>query len=138
MNLHQKHRIIDIKGLPKGPKCLNQTIREFKSLEGFALNDMADRMAACGIEEARAYKIILDAIRSKQMVPVDIEGDEILPDITDEIITITAEDAESDVVPLDEEIAPGDRFVDEVEALLKSEPKDDSDESEDTDESTHL
>ena len=45
INLHQMHKIVDIKGLPKGPKCLNQTINEFRSLEGFQLDDMADRMA---------------------------------------------------------------------------------------------
>lgn len=106
MNLHQKHKIIDIKGLPKGPRCLNQTITEFKSLDGFDLDAMADRMAACGIEEARAYKIILDAIRNEQMIPVE-ESDDIepKPDITADLVTHFSDDSEDIEMSMDDELS---------------------------------
>ncbi|MFW9931065.1 MAG: hypothetical protein ACFFDR_00200 [Candidatus Thorarchaeota archaeon] len=129
MNLHQKHKIIDIKGLPKGPKCLNQTISEFKSLDGFELDAMADRMAACGIEEARAYKLILDAIRNKQMIPIeDDETSEPKSDITAEIIAHSIEDMDDEPGSMDSELSEEDRFIDDVEAILKAEEDDKSEE----------
>ena len=131
MNLHQKHRIADTKGLPKRPKCLNRTIAELRTSEGFELDDMADRMAACGIEEARAYKIILDAIHNGQLVPIGRDDD-----IADspkhddgpekDMDTVIAEDIPKEST-YEEEKADRDKFVDDIESLLKAEKDENED-----------
>jgi hypothetical protein len=125
MNLHQKHRIVDTKGLPKRPKCLNNTIAELKSSEGFELEDMADRMAACGIEEAKAYKIILDAIHNGQLVPIggddSIRGSRTLDAAPEkDMDTVIAEDAPEESMHEGDK-TERDKFVDDIESLLKAE-----------------
>ena len=70
MHLYRKHMIVDTKGFPRGPKCLNTAISELQEAESFELEEMAKKMAACGLEEAKVYKIIMDAITNLQIVPI--------------------------------------------------------------------
>ncbi|MDF1538573.1 MAG: hypothetical protein P1Q69_06690 [Candidatus Thorarchaeota archaeon] len=104
MHLHRRHMIVDSKHLPKGPKCLNRTISDLEATKGFELEDMAEKIAACGLEEARVYKIIMDAIDRKDLVQIEedkFESDSPTPsgmdaDIEDlpEPITTEAEDTD--------------------------------------------
>ncbi|MHA2425345.1 MAG: hypothetical protein ACXAEF_11185, partial [Candidatus Thorarchaeota archaeon] len=138
MNLHRRHKIIDTKGLPSGPKCLRKEISELKASDGFELEEMADRMAVCGLEEARVYKMILDAISNDQIVPVEgelepeaksspdaIDESEIIPiveaDTLDEEIEVTKPE---EVTPPSDDSSDTDSFLDDVESLLKSEKED--------------
>ncbi|MFW9954352.1 MAG: hypothetical protein ACFFD3_07350, partial [Candidatus Thorarchaeota archaeon] len=71
MHLHRRHKIVSTGKIPKGPRCLSKAIDELKKIGAFNLEEMANRMATCGIEEARVYKIIMDAIEHKDLIPVD-------------------------------------------------------------------
>ncbi|MHA1906568.1 MAG: hypothetical protein ACW98Y_04685, partial [Candidatus Thorarchaeota archaeon] len=144
MNLHRRHKIVDTKGLPSGPKCLKKEISDLRASESFELEEMAERMASCGLEEARVYKVIMDAITNSQVIPVEglIEPDsEPSPDAIDESELIplvkadTVEEVEEVSTPPEddtsssEEESDPESFIDDVETLLvaKKEDKDDDD-----------
>jgi hypothetical protein len=68
MCLHRTYVIVETKKFPRGPKCLSQVISELEATDGFSLEGMARKIASCGVEEARAYKIIMDAIERKDII----------------------------------------------------------------------
>jgi hypothetical protein len=71
VQLVARHKIITTKTLPRGPKCLNQVVRELEEEEVVELEHMAEKIASCGLEEARVYQIIWDAIEADQLVPIE-------------------------------------------------------------------
>ncbi|NHJ12713.1 MAG: hypothetical protein EAX95_03515 [Candidatus Thorarchaeota archaeon] len=68
--LLKMHKITEAKGIARGPKCLVKRINEVEEEGEFELQKLASRMALCGIEEARAYQIIWDALEKESIVAV--------------------------------------------------------------------
>lgn len=50
---------------PKAMNCLESTAIQLENDKGFKLDDLAKGMATCGIEESRAYKMVMDAIERR-------------------------------------------------------------------------
>jgi hypothetical protein len=57
--------------LPRDMKCLEAAAVHIQNGEGFKLEELARGMAACGVEESRAYKMILDAIEKDLLVKAE-------------------------------------------------------------------
>ncbi|MFW9851090.1 MAG: hypothetical protein ACFFF4_18340, partial [Candidatus Thorarchaeota archaeon] len=147
MNLHRPHKIIDTKGLPRGPKCLKAAINELQNSDGFALEEMADRMAACGLEEARVYKIIMDAIENSRVIPIEgytdpdstpssdaIDESSIFPVVDADSFRKSSEEATPDHIDTEDKASKdAEKFIDDVESLLVAEKEDTSDEDSDVD-----
>lgn len=74
IRLHMKHRIVTTTSLPSGPKCLDQVIADLEKTGVVDLDEMAEQITACGLEEARVYKIIWDEIKANHIVPVEGEA----------------------------------------------------------------
>ncbi|TXT57921.1 MAG: hypothetical protein BAJATHORv1_10630 [Candidatus Thorarchaeota archaeon] len=72
-HLLRKHIITNPDALPKGPKCIDAKIDAATKDGAFELRELAASMTACGIEEAKAYKIIWDAIKKKHIVIAEPE-----------------------------------------------------------------
>jgi hypothetical protein len=70
------HKVVEVKGLPRGSKCLEEKIEEVNRSGSFELQDLATKMTSCGLEEARVYKIIYDAIEKEYIIAAPIEEDD--------------------------------------------------------------
>jgi hypothetical protein len=67
------HKVVEDKGLPRGSKCLEEKIDEVNRSGSFELQDLATKMTSCGLEEARVYKIIYDAIEKEYIIAAPLE-----------------------------------------------------------------
>jgi hypothetical protein len=71
---------------PKNMRCLETAAQGLEHGEGFKLEDLAKSMATCGIEESRAYKIVMDAIDDDLIeIANDEKTDEISGTFTDHV-----------------------------------------------------
>ncbi len=64
---------------PKNMRCLQTAAQHIEHGEGFKLDDLAREMATCGIEESRAYKIVMDAIDDDLIEIVESDTSDLLP-----------------------------------------------------------
>lgn len=63
---------------PKNMRCLETAAHQLENGEGFKLEDLAKGMASCGIEESRAYKIVMDAIDEDLIEIADEEKTDVI------------------------------------------------------------
>jgi len=54
--------------IPRQMKCLQSAASRIRSSDGFRLDELAKGMTSCGVEEAMAYKMIMDAIERNMLV----------------------------------------------------------------------
>ena len=69
------HKVVEVKGLPRGSKCVQEKFDEVNRSGSFELQDLAIKMTSCGLEEARVYKIIYDAIEKEYIIAAPLEED---------------------------------------------------------------
>jgi hypothetical protein len=58
---------------PRGLKCVERKFEHLEEKDGFELDDLATSVASCGLEEARAYELIMDYIEKETIVPLSSE-----------------------------------------------------------------
>ncbi|MGY5879266.1 MAG: hypothetical protein RTV31_03400 [Candidatus Thorarchaeota archaeon] len=77
--LIEKFRTTGDASFPKSMQCLEVAAQQLENGEGFKLEDLARGIATCGIEESRAYKIVMDAIDSKLIEVAPDNDSEVVP-----------------------------------------------------------
>jgi hypothetical protein len=63
---------------PRHLKCVEEKFEHLEATDGFELDELAMGVASCGLEEARAYKIIMDYIEKGTIVPLSSEEEQSL------------------------------------------------------------
>jgi hypothetical protein len=71
--LLKKFRMAEHGEFPRSLKCVERKFEHLEATDGFDLDDLAAGVASCGLEEARAYKIIMDYIEKGTIVPLTSE-----------------------------------------------------------------
>ncbi|MHA2118286.1 MAG: hypothetical protein ACW98J_05145, partial [Candidatus Thorarchaeota archaeon] len=127
------------KSFPRKTKCIEERIHRIDDTGGFDLEELATEMTSCGLEEARVYTIIMDAIEMGNLALTSI--DEVRADATpppaEEPERLVVEPAPEDSEPSTEieikieepatEVSDEEMFLEDVESLLS---KDDDDKKE--------
>ncbi|MHA1882018.1 MAG: hypothetical protein ACTSUO_03120, partial [Candidatus Thorarchaeota archaeon] len=126
----RKFMIAELSGLPSNPRCVGAKIAAISKTESFDLAELATKMTECGIEEARAYKIIWDAIENDAIITVDSEKEEIVitetSDMDSEIESIEHADDSSVVIEASDVSSEADTigYESEIEEPTDSEHSD--------------
>jgi hypothetical protein len=76
--LLKKFRMAEHEKFPRRLKCVEEKFEHLETTDGFELDDLAAGVASCGLEEARAYKIIIDYIEKGSIIPLNPEEKQIL------------------------------------------------------------
>ncbi|MFX1265353.1 MAG: hypothetical protein ACFFH0_08225, partial [Promethearchaeota archaeon] len=71
--LLKEYKVSDLRGFPRKTKCLEERIDRIDSDGAFELDVLAKEMTSCGLEEARAYKMIMEAIENNNLVTAKVE-----------------------------------------------------------------
>jgi hypothetical protein len=71
----KKHKIEEPKKLPSRPRCVGERIMKVDEMGCFELSELASEMASCGLEEARVYKLIYDALENQHIIALTLEED---------------------------------------------------------------
>jgi hypothetical protein len=71
--LLKKFRMAEHGKFPRALKCVQKRFEHLEATDGFDLDDLAAGVASCGLEEARAYKIIMDYIEKGTIIPLTPE-----------------------------------------------------------------
>ena len=135
------------KSFPRKTKCIEERIHRIDDVDGFDLEELATEMTSCGLEEARVYTIIMDAIEMGNLALASI--DEVRadaspplpeePEIVEaepEIVEVEPEPEVTEpptvkVVRIDEPVpekSEEEKFLDDVESLLGKESEDKTEE----------
>jgi hypothetical protein len=61
--LLRDYTVSEGKSFPRKTKCIEERIHRIDDEDGFDLEELAKEMTSCGLEEARVYTIIMDAIQ---------------------------------------------------------------------------
>ena len=75
--LLQNYRTRTEISVPREMKCLQASASRLPQDKGFKLDELAKGMASCGVEEAMAYKLIMDAIEKSLLVKTEGSKDEV-------------------------------------------------------------
>ncbi|MFW9799739.1 MAG: hypothetical protein ACFFD9_04845 [Candidatus Thorarchaeota archaeon] len=67
------YKVAELKGFPRKTKCIEERITKIDGVDGFELEELANEMTSCGFEEARVYKIIMEAIENENLVTTRIK-----------------------------------------------------------------
>jgi hypothetical protein len=67
--LLRTYKLDEVKKFPT-TSCANERIAK-KSGEEFKLEELAEEIASCGLEEGRVYKAIMDALNNEFLVTTD-------------------------------------------------------------------
>ncbi|MFX1416427.1 MAG: hypothetical protein ACFFC0_06420, partial [Promethearchaeota archaeon] len=86
--LLKEYKVSDLRGFPRKTKCIEERIDRIDSDGAFGLEVLAKEMTSCGLEEARVYKMIMEAIENSNLVTAKVE----------EMRESKEEDADSDIV----------------------------------------
>jgi hypothetical protein len=129
------YRVSEGKSFPRKTKCIEERIHRIDDAGGFDLEELATEMTSCGLEEARVYTIIMDAIEMGNLALTSIDG--VRADTAhaplDEPKTLDAEPETEDAEPSTEieikmepvhEVSEEEKFLEDVESIL-SEDNDD-------------
>ncbi|MHA2071716.1 MAG: hypothetical protein ACW985_08015 [Candidatus Thorarchaeota archaeon] len=131
--LLRDYTVSEGKSFPRKTKCIEERIHRIDDAGGFDLEVLATEMTSCGLEEARVYTIIMDAIEMGNLALTSI--DEVRADATpppaEEPERVVVEPAPEDsepstelVVKIEEpatEVSDEEKFLDDVESLLSKE-----------------
>lgn len=71
--LLREYKVAELRGFPRKTKCIEERIIKIDKTDGFELEELASEMTSCGLEEARVYKIIMEAIENENLVTTRIE-----------------------------------------------------------------
>jgi hypothetical protein len=71
--LLKEYKVSDLRGFPRKTKCLEERIDRIDSDGSFELEVLAKEMTSCGLEEARVYKMIMEAIENSNLVTAKVE-----------------------------------------------------------------
>ena len=120
------YKVSEVKKFPRKTKCIEERIHRIDDKGGFDLEVLASEMTSCGLEEARVYAIIMDAIEMGNLALTSIDGARAdatsSPVEEPEISEVEPEPEEPPteiVVKIDEpEMSEEERFLDDVESLL--------------------
>ncbi|MHA2209113.1 MAG: hypothetical protein ACXABV_08085, partial [Candidatus Thorarchaeota archaeon] len=140
--LLRDYTVSEGKSFPRKTKCIEERIHRIDDAGGFDLEVLATEMTSCGLEEARVYTIIMDAIEMGNLALTSI--DEVRADATpppaEEPERVVVEPAPEDSEPSTElvvkieieepepEVSEEEKFLDDVESLLSEENDDKIDE----------
>jgi hypothetical protein len=145
--LLREYRVSEGKSFPRKTKCIEERIHRIDDEDGFDLEELATEMTSCGLEEARVYTIIMDAIEMGNLALTSI--DEVRADASPppaeepKIVEVEPDIVEADsepevlepptmkVVKIDEPVSEKseeEKFLEDVESLLS---KDNEEERED-------
>ena len=76
----REYTVSEGKSFPRKTKCIEERLHRIDDEDGFDLEELATEMTSCGLEEARVYTIIMDAIEMGNLALTSI-GD-VRPDVT--------------------------------------------------------
>ncbi len=71
--LLKEYKVSDLRGFPRKTKCIEERIDRIGSDGPFELEELAKEMTSCGLEEARVYKMIMEAIENSNLVTAKVE-----------------------------------------------------------------
>ena len=71
--LLKEYKVSDLRGFPRKTKCIEERIDRIDSDGAFELEILAKEMTSCGLEEARVYKMIMEAIENSNLVAAKVE-----------------------------------------------------------------
>ena len=71
--LLKEYKMADLRGFPRKTKCIAERIDRIDSDGAFELGVLAKEMTSCGLEEARVYKMIMEAIENSNLVTAKVE-----------------------------------------------------------------
>ncbi|MHA2378213.1 MAG: hypothetical protein ACXADS_02980 [Candidatus Thorarchaeota archaeon] len=71
--LLKEYKVSDLRGFPRRTRCIEQRIERMDESGAFELGTLATEMTSCGLEEARVYKMIMEAIENQNLVTAKIE-----------------------------------------------------------------
>jgi hypothetical protein len=131
------------KSFPRKTRCIEERLHRIDDEDGFDLEELATEMTSCGLEEARVYTIIMDAIEMGNLVftSIDDARTDATPPLVEEPETVEAEPKSVEeepkpeveepstlkVVRIDEsvsEMSDEEKFLDDVESLLSRDDED--------------
>ncbi|MHA2141900.1 MAG: hypothetical protein ACXADC_05545 [Candidatus Thorarchaeota archaeon] len=136
----REYTVTEGKKFPRKTKCIEDRLHRIDDEDGFDLDELATEMTSCGLEEARVYAIIMDAIEMGNLIFASIDEA-----ITEEKLDSVAEplemegETESEVseppteIEIKLEEAPSDiseekKFLEDVESLLQKESDEEKEE----------
>ena len=67
------YTVTEGKSFPRKTKCIEERIHRIDDEGGFDLEELASEMTSCGLEEARVYTIIMDAIEMGNLALTSID-----------------------------------------------------------------
>ena len=135
--LLRDYTVSEGKSFPRKTKCIEERIHRIDDEDGFDLEELAKEMTSCGLEEARVYTIIMDAIQMGNLALAsigEVKSDDSPPSAEEpeksEVESDTMEtDSEPEIdeppamriVRIDESVSEKseeEKFVEDVESLL--------------------
>jgi hypothetical protein len=137
--LLREYTVPEVKSFPRKTRCIEERIHRIDDEDGFDLDELATEMTSCGLEEARVYSIIMDAIEMGNLALAPLKESEVHvkePEEEGPVMKLPEVDSEPDVPeppPEPEvvveytppEISEEDKFLEDVENLLSEEKKKD-------------
>jgi hypothetical protein len=72
-SLLKTHKIVDENELPRRMKCVQEGLDRIDE-DQFELHDLAQEITACGLEEGKAYSVIMDALQNNVIIQKDDES----------------------------------------------------------------
>ncbi len=127
----REYTVPEVKSFPRKTKCIEKRIHRIDDEDGFDLDELATEMTSCGLEEARVYKIIMDAIEMGNLALANIRGSKSrVKDPRDDVPVMIVPPSESDETNDEtrEEMSDEDKFLEDVETLLSKDSQEKNDE----------
>jgi len=139
--LLREYTVPEVRSFPRKTRCIEERLHRIDDEDGFDLDELATEMTSCGLEEARVYSIIMDAIEMGNLALAPLKKSEVhVEESKDEgpVMRLPEVDVKPDVPePPSEDVIESDlaaesteeeKFLEDIEALLSEEDKKETDE----------